>query len=308
MANKIKNYFKEHEKRWLITGIIFAMFMWGLSWPAGKIVSAYGSAASIGLIRYIVIFFSMLTLLLIFRINLKVKLQGFGFLILSGVLLTIYNFVFLNGLQLGYAGAGGVLVTTTNPLFAYLLGLIISKKTPSKMESLGLLIGLIAGAFLLNIWLSFDKIIDSGNLYFLSGSLLWAAMSKVTSKAGNYGTSFAFSLWMYFITMICFTAISDWHEVKNIIVTGDSFFWLVMLYFGMGGAAIATSVYFFATTRLGAEKASSFIFLVPFSAAVSSFIFLGEIIYLHTIIGGVLGMIAVFMINKRGPRSNEKFN
>ena len=78
-----KNYFKSHEKRWLVLAIIMAMFMWGLSWPAGKIVSAYGSAISIALIRYSVIFISMLILLFLFRINLKVNLKGLGFLLLS---------------------------------------------------------------------------------------------------------------------------------------------------------------------------------------------------------------------------------
>jgi len=294
-----KNYLKSHEKRWLILAIIMAMFMWGLSWPAGKIVSAYGSAISIALIRYSVIFISMLILLLLFRINLKVNLKGLGFLIISGILLALYNFVFLTGLQKGFAGAGGVLVTITNPIFAYVIGLIISKKVPTKMESFGLIVGLIAGAFLLNIWVSFDEIFKSGNIYFLTGALIWAILSKVTSEAGSYGTSFAFSLWMYLITVICYLAVGDLNEVVNIVINGDSYFWLIMLYFGVGGVTIATSFYFFVTTRFGAEKASSFIFLVPFSAALSSFIFLGEIIYMHIIVGGILGVIAVFIINKR---------
>ena len=60
---------------------------------------------------------------------------------------------------------------------------------------------------------------------------------------------------------------------------------------------VATSYYFYATTKIGAERASSFIFLVPISAALSSWFFIGEIIRYYTIIGGILGMLAVFIIN-----------
>ncbi len=281
------------------------MFLWGLGWPAGKIVSAYGSAESIALLRYIIIFLSMLIIVLLFKIDLRINLKGLWLLVVSGIFLALYTILFLTGLQQGFAGSGGVLVTSTNPIFAYLIGLIISKQIPVKREIIGLFIGVIAGIFLLNLWSSFDEIFKFGNMYFLTGAFIWAVTSKFTSRAGYYGTSLAFSFWMFLITLLCFIIVGDLTEVKNIIVNGDAFFWSVMIYFGTGAAALATSFYFFATTRIGAEKASSFIFLVPFSAALSSFIFLGEIIYIHTIIGGILAMIAVFIINKRKSKKIE---
>ncbi|MCR6640451.1 MAG: DMT family transporter [Sporocytophaga sp.] len=57
--------------------------------------------------------------------------------------------------------------------------------------------------------------------------------------------------------------------------------------------------FFVATSRLGAGKASTFIFLVPFSAALGSWIFLKEVPEIHTIIGGFLGIFAVYMINRK---------
>jgi drug/metabolite transporter (DMT)-like permease len=69
-----------------------------------------------------------------------------------------------------------------------------------------------------------------------------------------------------------------------------------------GGAivtSLATTIYFYATSKLGSAKASSFIFLVPFSAAVSSFILLDEELEFHTLIGGVLGIAAVYMIQRK---------
>ncbi len=39
--------------------------------------------------------------------------------------------------------------------------------------------------------------------------------------------------------------------------------------------------------------------MVPFSAALGSWIFLGEVIEVHTIIGGILGIAAVYILNKK---------
>ena len=275
------------------------MFAWGLSWPSGKVLSAYGSPVSIAFLRYVVIFFSSLLLMLILKKDLRVKKSGLKYLLPAGLLLASYNYVFISGLKVGFANAGGVLVTTLNPIFAYSIGLGLAKRWPIKNETIGLLLGLIAGAFQLNIWTRLDNIFLYGNMFFLIGALIWAIMSKFTSKAANYGSSLAFSLWMYLVALIGFFIMVDLAEIKEIISSGDLKFWLNMLYFGFIATTVATSFYFYATTRMGAERASSFIFLVPLSAALSSAFFLGETIQIYTIFGGVLGILAVFIINYR---------
>ena len=102
---------------------------------------------------------------------------------------------------------------------------------------------------------------------------------------------------MYLVALIGFFIFVDLSEVQTIVSIGDTLFWLNLLFFGFISTTIATSFYFYATTKMGAERASSFIFLVPISAALSSWFFLGEIIQLYTIFGGILGMLAVFIIN-----------
>ena len=55
---------------------------------------------------------------------------------------------------------------------------------------------------------------------------------------------------------------------------------------------------FFATTKLGPSKASSFIFIVPITAPIFSMLFIGEKLGISTIIGGIMTMTAVYLINK----------
>ncbi len=277
--------------------LILSMIIWGASWPAGKVLSAYSTVPNILMIRYFLVVLSMIPFLYFYKIDFNIKKEGWPRVLIAGLLMALYSYFFLKGLQNGLAGAGGVLVTTLNPIFAYSIGLIIQKKLPNKTETIGLLLGVLAGMTLLQIWQNLDKLLMSGNLYFLLCAFLWAAMSKFGSKASNYGHSLSFSFWIYVITVfgMCFSV--DLSSLKLLIFTAKVDFWLLMFYTSVIGTSLATSIYFMATTKLGAERASSFIFIVPFSAAVSSWIFLDENIQSYTIVGGILGIFAVVVLN-----------
>lgn len=290
---------KNKSEQLLVIGIAFSMFMWGLSWPSGKVAASYGDPVSIVLVRYIIVFLSFLPVFFFAKAPLAISKRGIPALLAAGLLLSLYTYLFFYGLKTGLAGAGGVLVTTMNPIMAYGIGLALNRKKPSRNEAIGLVLGLLAGATLLKIWGNRDELFASGNLYFLLAALIWAVMSRITSKASNYGSSMSFSLWMYLTTALIMLPLVDYTSLRETLVHADGYFWFNILFSGIFATTLATSYYFYATTTLGPEKASSFIFLVPVSAAVSSWLFLGEELLLHTFIGGVLGIAAVYMINRR---------
>jgi drug/metabolite transporter (DMT)-like permease len=238
-------------------------------------------------------------LLLIFKVPVKGNKKGIPSILIAGILLAFYSYLFYKGLKFGKAGAGGVLVTTLNPIIAYTLGIFINKRIPSKIESTGLLCGLLAGCILLKIWDQTTSVLDSGNLFFLAASFVWALMSVFTSKAKKFGTSFGFSLWQYIISILCIIPMTNMREIVSIFSINDSTFWLNMIFSASIVTALATTFFFYATTKIGPEKASSYIFLVPFAAETSSWILLNEPLLLHTIIGGLIGIVAVYLINRK---------
>lgn len=275
------------------------MFMWGLSWPSGKVAGAYGAPVTIVLIRYIVVFLSFLPLFFFMKAPFTISKKGMLPLVAAGLLLSLYTFLFFYGLKNGLAGAGGVLVTTMNPIMAYGIGLLITGGKPSRNETIGLILGLLAGATLLKIWGNLAELFASGNIYFLLAAFVWAVMSRITSKASNYGSSMTFSLWMYLATVLIMLPLVDYTSLKETLEIADGYFWWNILFSAVFATSLATTYYFYATTTLGPEKASSFIFLVPVSAALSSWLFLKEPLQLHTIVGGILGIAAVYMINRK---------
>jgi drug/metabolite transporter (DMT)-like permease len=275
------------------------MICWGLSWTSGKILASYGPPENISFLRFALTFVSMLIPLWFTSNSLRIKKLGFVYLLGAAALLSLYTYLFFKGLKVGNAGAGGVLVTTLNPIITYIIVLVINHKKPAINEIAGLIAGLIACLVLLNSWQQPDLFANEGNLFFILATITWSLLSLLTAKAGNFGLPIVFSLWMYGICSIIMGTLSDTQLNINLIKEGDLVFWFNLFFSSTITTSIATTFYFYATSQFGAAKASLYIFLVPLTAAIGSWIFLGEEIKNHTIIGGLLGILAIYLINFR---------
>jgi drug/metabolite transporter (DMT)-like permease len=286
-------------RKQLTLAIIFSMALWGLGWPSAGVLTKLGTPIDLGVYRYALVVASFTIMLLFLKIPLKIAKEGIPFLVIAGILMAIYNFTFLQGLRYGKPGAGGILVTTLNPIVAYGIGMLIDWKKPARNEFIGLSLGVVAGLILLRFWSEDSELLSSGNLFFLLCAFVWAIMSKFTSKSAKYGNPFAFFWWQYLITLLCFLPFMDTAEIVRLAHLKGWYFWGNLLFGSVIVTSVATTVYFYATSKIGAEKASSFIFTVPFMAALSSWAILGETIEPHTVAGGIIGIAAVYMINRK---------
>ncbi|MBI2257779.1 MAG: DMT family transporter [Flavobacteriia bacterium] len=289
----------DKERRVLTISMVVSMFLWGLSWPSAKVITYYASPINLVIYRYIIVTFTLLPILWYFKIKILLPLKAIPYVLFSAFLLALYSVVMFKGLKVGFAGAGGVFVTTLNPIMAYMLALLIQKKIPSINESAALFLGLIAGMTLLEIWKNSDELWLAGNLLFLLAAFIWALMSRVTALSSRFGSAFSFSFWMYLSTFLILIPLMDFSEIQITIQKSDFLFWSNLFFGGAIVTSLATSIYFYATTKLGSEKASSFIFLVPFSAGISSWLLLGEKFEIHTLIGGTIAILAVYLLQKR---------
>jgi drug/metabolite transporter (DMT)-like permease len=291
--NKKINMNKKH----LVIGLVLCMLIWGLSWPSSKILSTYATPLQLAAIRFILNTITVLGVLLFFKIQLKINTKGLLYLIPAALLLTLYNYLFFNGIKNGMPGAGGVLVTSITPLMTYLLGSVITKKKLTSLQIIGLTIGLCGGLILLQIWNNASHLLQSGNIYFLFCTITWAVLSRITSVASKFGSPIAFTFWMYAISTIILAGCVHWPTCYVILKNGDFKFWGNLLFNSCINAGGATLFFFYATSQIGASRTSSFTFIVPFSAAIFSYIFFKEILTWPTIVGGALGLIAVYIIN-----------
>lgn len=289
---------KKRKEQWLLIAMIVSMCVWGTSWTCAKVLGTYTNALNLTFLRFILVPLALFPITYFTKTQRTIHKKGWVYLGGASVFILLYTLFFFKGVHVGLPGAGGVLVTTVNPIFAYILGLIISKQLPKKQEYIGLLIGFIAGMVLLKVWTNFEAVfLDKGNVYFLLAALVWAIMSKISSNAHKFGNAIGFSLWTHIITAILLSFFVDFNELFLLFQSADLRFWLNMIYFGIVNSALATTCFLYVTTQIGAEKASTYIFIVPSTAVLTAFIFIDEPILWNTIVGGVLGIFAVFIIN-----------
>jgi drug/metabolite transporter (DMT)-like permease len=289
----------ESSRKIFLLGMILSMTCWGFSWTAGKYLSFYGSPITISMLRFAMTFVSLYFILIFLKTPLLIQRSGFKDLVVAAVLISIYTYLFFKGITVGLPGAGGVLVTVLNPIISYGIMLVMARRKPTRNETIGLILGLLAGIVLLKLVTEAGNIFKAGNIYFLLASLSWALLSLFTAKASRYGSPFTFSFLMYGISTVLLLIAANFADVVLTIKKGDWIFWFNLFFSATITTSLATTFYFYATARIGASKASSFIFMVPLSAALGSWIFLDEVIQIHTIIGGLLGIGAVYILNKK---------
>jgi drug/metabolite transporter (DMT)-like permease len=279
--------------------LIVAMVSWGFAWPIAKLIANLVPIHVLVFWRFLMTFVSVIPLMIFLKIPFTLKSgKDYFDVLVGGIIYTLYNQFFFLGLENGLPGAGGVLVTTLNPIFTFFVVALNLRRGITKRQSIGLLFGLVGGMTILKVWeISFDSLVQSGNLFFLLCALTWAVLSLNSQKSGKSMSPIAYSLYVYAVGTIV-ELIFSYNDDKFMLVwsLGAGFWWSVF-YLAVVSTTFGTTVYFYAATRLGSDIASSFIFIVPLSAYVSSILIVDEAIQVPVLIGGAFAVIAVYLIN-----------
>ena len=282
--------------------LLLSMTIWGLSWTNAKILSNYGPSSVLAFWRF---FFSSITMIPVLWLtgnNFRVTRQGMKYIFTGAVFISLYNIFFFMGTNNGAASVGGIIVPTFNPIITFIISVLLLKQVVYRMDIIGLILGFTGGVIVLQAWtLSLEQIIANGNLFFICASVSWGIMSIISGRSHAHISTLSFSFWVYTISTLIYLC-ATWNKDILLIFTYDWIFWVNMFFLSVGAMVFGTTVYFFGTTRLGPEKASAFIFMVPVTALFFSVLLIGERLEITTMIGGMMTMIAVYLINKSHSR------
>ena len=289
----------DQEKQWkLSTMMILAMITWGLSWTNAKILGIYTDPPLIMFWRFVIASICFFFVVIV-REPLRIPAKVIPIIIINSIFMVLYNFFYFKGTQIGLAGTGGVLVTTLNPILTAIFSSLFNYETLPRKDWVGLCFGLIAGGIILRIWdINFFIFYNSGNLFFIMASLSWVAVTITTSKSKEKISFSSYSFWTFLLSAFISLAFVPNNSLFS-IVTFDLIFWINLIALSVLAMAFGTSIYFYASTKLGPKRASSYIFLVPFTAILFSMYFLDEPFQLSTILGGGLGVFSVYLINNK---------
>ncbi|MBM9577805.1 DMT family transporter [Leptospira sp. 201903070] len=286
--------------------LVISMISWGFAWPSAKLIVGDQHPNVIIFWRFLATAVSLLPVVFWRKESFRLpSYRTFFQVVIGGILYTVYNQFFFLGLNNGLAGAGGVLVTTMNPIFTYVLVHSFQKKLPGGREAIGLIFGLLGGCILLRIWnLDWNSLFQSGNIFFLLCAFSWAFLSMNSHSTGQNISPLVYSFYVFTIGTILDFFLAIPYGISNALNAGFGF-WIHILYLAVISTTFGTTVYFFASSKLGSRVASSFIFLVPVTALLGSWIFLGEVPSFTTTIGGFFAVLAVFLLNRSKPEEKK---
>ncbi len=286
----------KEENRFMLL-MILAMFLWGAGWPALKMITTQVSFEVLTFWRFFLMIFAMIPIVIYIKKPLhvnKTSLKYIGINALLNVAFMIFAFL---GVKEGSASAGGVMITTLSPLFTFLLITTLFKKSLTSSQIMGLFIGLVGGFIMTNVYENgFLYLFEAGNIYFILAALTWAVVTLVAQSSHSHIDPIHFSFYIAIVATFIMGLIAIDSDIWVVFNQGSEF-WLPLLYLSVFGQSIATTIFYVATSKLGSSKASSFMFLVPLFALISSSLILGEAIYLHILFGGFLSLVAVYLIN-----------
>jgi len=276
--------------------MILAMAGWGASWVNAKVLSSYINEYELIFFRNIFTLITLVPVLFIARKSFKINLKSFLLALLASVIMIVYLKYFFLGTKFGSASLGGALVTTLIPINTFLIMSLFFGRKILKKDIFALILGAIGVFTMLNVWSSsYEDIVVKHNLYLLLASVLWPALTIVSSKTTNT-SPMTFTLYLYLISTVL--VVLFFVDVPQIDYSGfDNIFWLNILCLAVIATTFATTIYFIGIEKLGTNEVSSFIFLVPLFAIGFSALFLKEEISMSIIIGTILTLISVKVLN-----------
>jgi drug/metabolite transporter (DMT)-like permease len=280
--------------------LIGAMFMWGGTWIAGRIVAQELPAPlSAAAIRFLIAGLILAGFALLADGRLPRPTTGREWGSVTGLAVTgifIYALCFFYGLKQISAGRGA-LVVALNPVVAALAAWFLGQErmNPVKLIGIGLALtgcltvigngdplALLHGAVGLGEWLIVGCV------------LCWTVYTFIGRHATRTLSPLASTLWASLIGALLLGTTAIVQGPSNPF-DWSAAVWASVLFLAIGGTALGFTWFADGVKRLGAAKASAFVNLVPVFAVLQAVILLDEKLGLAVLAGGLLVIVGVWL-------------
>ena len=306
--------------------LVLAMMGWGLVWPLSKMLLAYGSPAQIASLRYVLVFVCFVPLMWLWKISFAIPRAVLLPTLITGVLNALYSYLMYAGMPYGDSGNAGVITEVLSPIIAAFLWSAYKGESLSKSAKIGLGLGLLAGAFLVDLFGSWRAMFSAFYVIYVLASLDWAALmissrlatERINAIALNFYTSvmtFALLAPALFMDFGGIGGGSVGGEIAGEIARGasDGAFIISLwdkplAFFVLLGVAsvfctvFATTIFYKALFVLGVVEGGIYALLAPVFALGFAYLLLGEVPRWHTIVGGGLAVGSIYIINVLGKK------
>ncbi|MGV0952133.1 MAG: DMT family transporter [Azonexus sp.] len=280
--------------------LIGAMFMWGGTWIAGRIVAQELTAPlAAPAIRFLLAGLVLAGFALMTEGRIPRPQTGSEWGIVSGLAMTgifLYALCFFYGLKHISAGRGALVVALT-PVVVALAAWFLGQERMTPLKLAGIAIAL-AGCLTVigngNPLALLHGAVGIGEWLILGCVLCWTAYTFIGRHATKTLTPLAATLWASLIGA-ALLGTTAWLQGGAEIAEWSWHVWASVVFLAIGGTALAFTWFADGVKRLGAAKASVFVNLVPVFAVLQAAVLLDERLELPVLGGGLLVIAGVWL-------------
>lgn len=272
--------------------------LWGGAFTAAKIAVSDFTPISIIFYRFSLASIIMLPILFLYY---KKSFSYHNFLKclptgLTGVFL--YNFLWVTGLNYTYAGKASIIIAI-NPVFTAILAFFIFKEHLNFKKVIGIIMAftgvciiIVDGNFSLQI-INANK----GDFIVLSAAVFWSLYTLIGKKVLQNISAFESVTYSCFwgatfmLPVFIFANFNNWEA-------GSVSAWTAIVYLAIFATVLSFVWFYKGVKDIGAGKAASFIYFVPFFGVLISVLVLEEPLTFYLIIGGILIISGIYLINR----------
>lgn len=278
--------------------MIVAMLFWGFAWTAGKVAAEHSNAQVAAFWRYAISFMSIIPVIWYMKTPFTTDRKGLMYMVIAGVLTSLFNYLFFAGLSHGDAGYGGTMVTSLAPIITYILSISFLGTKVSSRQIGALSIGILGALILLRVPFEGFAFLSVNSAYFLGCAVVWALVTVVSQKAAARAHLMFYTLVVFGITAFINMLFALPHRPFD-FGAYDAVFWWTILFIGVIPGTFSTALYFVSAGKVGAHRTGVFMFIVPVGAIASSWIVYGETLAISTLIGCLMAFSAVILFNMK---------
>lgn len=288
--------------------LIGAMFMWGGTWIAGRIVAQEVPAPMLAdAFRFLIAGMALGGFALLTEGALPRPADGREWAVVSGLAITgifLYAVCFFYGLR--YIPAGrGALVVALNPVVVALVAWLIGQERMTATKLAGIAVAL-AGCLVVigngDPLALLHGAVGFGEWLIVGCVLCWSAYTFIGRSATKTLSPLAATLYASLIGALLLAVMAI---VQGDITVADWSWrvWASVLFLAICGTALGFTWFADGVRLMGAARASAFINLVPVFAVLQAAVLLGERLAYAVLAGGAL-VIAGVWLTTRTPSEN----
>jgi drug/metabolite transporter (DMT)-like permease len=284
--------------------LIGAMFMWGGTWIAGRVIAQEVAAPlAVAALRFALAGLVVAAFALGSgrRLPLPATPKAWG--VIAGLAFTgvfLYGLCFFYGLQHIAAGRGA-LVVALNPVIVALLAWLFGQERMNLHKGLGITLALLGCLTVIgngDPQALLEGEVGLGEWLILGCALSWASYTFIGRRLAQSLPALAVTLYASLLGAL-FLGLAA--LVAGPIEPGawSPRVWSAMAFLAIGGTALAYTWFTAAVHQIGVARASVFINLVPVFAVLQASVLLDERLGMPVLVGGLLVITGVWLTSQQ---------